>query len=152
MRDFSILDASGNRLDFGEPIREEQPAAGLAPAATALKVFVPAKDFALSKRFYHALGFAQNWEDEGLAELELAGCRLLLQDFYVPEWAGNFMIHIEVPDADAWAHHARAVIDAEPFAGARVDGPRTESWGYRVTYVHDPSGVLLRFSQRLARP
>lgn len=45
-----------------------------------------------------------------------------------------------------------AVLAAEPFGDARVEGPRSELWGYRVAYVHDPSGVLLRFSQRLARP
>lgn len=68
------------------------------------------------------------------------------------EWAENFMVHVEVADADAWARHARAVLEAGAFAEARVEGPRTEPWGHRVAYVHDPSGVLLRFSQPLARP
>jgi uncharacterized glyoxalase superfamily protein PhnB len=152
MRDFALRDESGNVLDFGAPIAVAQPADHKAPAADAVKVFVPARDFALSKRFYAALGFARNWESEGLAELELAGCKLLLQDFYVPDWAGNFMIHVEVPDADAWDRHARAALASGGFANARVEGPRTEPWGYRVSYVHDPSGVLLRFSQPLARP
>jgi catechol 2,3-dioxygenase-like lactoylglutathione lyase family enzyme len=161
LRDFSILDASGNRLDFGEPsegpARRRLAMADAAcsvrtPAADTMKVFVPAKDFALSKRFYRALGFVQNWEGGALAEIELGATRLLLQDFYHPAWAGNFMIHIEVPDADGWARHAQAVLDADDFAPARIEGPRNESWGYRVTYVHDPSGVLLRFSQPLARP
>ena len=60
----------------------------------------------------------------------------------VADWANNFMIHVEVGDADA----------AEPFGNAHVMATRTEPWGYRVTYVQDPSGVLLRFSQPLARP
>lgn len=152
MRDFSIRDESGNRLDFGEPLREGTlPSVG-APRADAMKVFVPAKDFALSKRFYAALGFACNWEDKGLAEIELAGSRLLLQDFFDPGWAGNFMIHIEVPDTDTWARHAGLVLEGGEYASARIEGPRNEPWGYRVTYVVDPSGVLLRFSQPLARP
>jgi uncharacterized glyoxalase superfamily protein PhnB len=152
MRDFSIRDESGNRLDFGEPIRAGEEPATAAPAADTMKVFLPAKDFAVSKRFYRALGFAQNWESPGLAEIELASTRLLLQDFYDPGWAGNFMIHVEVTDADAWAGHARATLDAAGFPETRIEGPRNEPWGYRVTYVVDPSGVLLRFSQPLARP
>lgn len=152
LRDFGIRDESGNRLDFGEPLREgEVPSAG-APPADAMKVFVPAKDFALSKRFYLALGFTCNWENEGLAEIELAGSRLLLQNFFEPGWAGNFMIHVEVPDADAWARCAAGVLAGGDYTGARIEGPRNEPFGYRVTYVVDPSGVLLRFSQPLARP
>jgi hypothetical protein len=57
-----------------------------------------------------------------------------------------------VPDADAWARHARAAIDAGGFADASVQGPRDETWGFRVAYVHEPSGVLLHFAQPLARP
>ena len=152
MRDFSVQDESGNRLDFGEPILEGNRPASRRPLADALKVFVPARDFELSKRFYRALGFACNWERPDLAEFELAGCRLLLQDFFEPAWAGNFMIHVEVPDADAWGAHALRVLADGNFPEARIEGPRTEPWGYRVTYVHDPSGVLLRFSQPLARP
>jgi uncharacterized glyoxalase superfamily protein PhnB len=152
MRDFGVRDESGNEIDFGEPIRESVEQGPQTLRAEGLKVFVPAKDFELSKRFYAALGFARNWESDGLAELELGGSRALLQNYFEPGWAANFMIHIEVPDADAWARHANAVLSDGVFPGARIEGPRTEPWGYRVTYVHDPSGVLLRFSQPLARP
>src|SRR5262245_33275551 len=47
MRDFSVADESGNVLDFGEPL---EPARAPAPGASDVKVFVPAKDFALSQR------------------------------------------------------------------------------------------------------
>jgi hypothetical protein len=40
-----------------------------------MKAFVPAKDSALSKRFYEALGFARNREEAGLAEIELVPAR-----------------------------------------------------------------------------
>ena len=147
MRDFSLRDESGNRLDFGAPLpREADP-----PAARSVKVFVPAKDFALSKRFYAALGFRTNWEEGDLAELELAGVRILLQNFYHPAWAGNCMIHVRVPDAGAWALHARTALAAGDFPGTKVEGPREESWGFRVTYVWDPSQVLLHFAEPLPR-
>jgi len=50
------------------------------------------------------------------------------------------------------AEHARRRLAGGAFENARVEGPRNEPWGYQVTWVHDPSGVLLRFSQPLARP
>jgi uncharacterized glyoxalase superfamily protein PhnB len=146
MRDFSILDASGNRLDLGEPLDSVRAP---RPGASDLKVFVPAKDFALSKRFYAALGFHPNWEEGDLAEFEIGGTRFLLQNLYHPVWAGHFMMHVRVDDAAAWARHAQAVIESGDYPGARVEGPRDESWGFRVTYVWDPSQVLLHFAERL---
>jgi len=43
------------------------------------------------------------------------------------------------------------VIAGGDYPGARVEGPRDESWGFRVTYVWDPSGVLLHFAEPLPR-
>jgi uncharacterized glyoxalase superfamily protein PhnB len=147
MRDFSIRDASGNRLDFGEPLESVRAP---RPAASDLKVFVPAKDFALSKRFYAALGFHANWEEGDLAEFELWGVRFLLQNLYHPIWAGHFMMHVRVDDAAAWARHAQSVIASGDYPGTKVEGPRDESWGFRVTYVWDPSRVLLHFAEPIA--
>jgi len=41
------------------------------------------------------------------------------------------------------------VIASGDYPGAKVEGPREESWGFRVTYVWDPSGVLLHFAERI---
>lgn len=119
-----------------------------APTARDVKVFVPANDFATSRRFYAALGWHENWHHEsGLAEIELAGRRMFLQDFYAKDWAENFMLYVNVDDADAWYEHAKAVVEA--FEGTRVAEPKDEPHGDRVTYVWDPSGVLLHFAQGL---
>jgi uncharacterized glyoxalase superfamily protein PhnB len=48
LRDFAVLDPSGNRLDFGAPLGEAKV---VAPPVESLKIFVPAQDFAVSKRF-----------------------------------------------------------------------------------------------------
>jgi len=148
MRDFAIRDESGNVLDFGEPLDSVRAP---RPAASDVKVFVPAKDFALSKRFYAELGFHANWEEGDLAEFEIGGVRFLLQNLYEPTWAGYFMLHVRVEDAAAWARHAHAVIATGAFPGTKVEGPRDESWGFRVAYVWDPSGVLLHFAEPLPR-
>jgi len=49
-----------------------------------LKVWVPAKIFEESKRFYLELDCKLNWlHESGLAEMELGGFRFLLQDYYL---------------------------------------------------------------------
>lgn len=112
------------------------------------RVFVPALNFTVSRDFYRALGWRENWCDGRLAELELGGVRLLLQDYYLKAWAENFMLQITVADADAWHAHAAAVLASGSYGSARVTPPKLESWGFLVTYVHDPSGVLLHFAQK----
>lgn len=114
-----------------------------------VKVFVPAMNFEASLRFYQALGWNANFvaDDNGIAELELANYRFYLQNYYNKHWADNFMMHITVEDAQAWQQHASTVIAEERYENVRVEGPKEESYGALVTYVWDPSGVLLHFAQ-----
>lgn len=116
--------------------------------ASDVRVWIPARDFATSHAFYGALGWATAWTDgEGLAQLELAGHRFMLQDFYVKQWAHNSMISIDVADAAAWFDHAEQVIGRGSYGEARVAPPKREDFGATVTYVWDPSGVLLHFTE-----
>ncbi len=117
--------------------------------ATDVKVFVPAKDFQESLRFYTALGWQLNYraENDDIAELELANGRFYLQNYYNKAWANNFVLHIKVEDAHAWHQHASTVIKDGNFKDARLNAPKEESYGALVTTVWDPSGVLLLFAQ-----
>ena len=119
------------------------------PAASDVKAFVPARDFDTSLDFYRALGWTLNWRDDsGLAELELANVRFYLQDYYQKDWAENFMLYIPVTDARAWWDFAREVIDSDPrFGESRVSAPKEEPYGALVTYLWDPSGVLLHLAE-----
>ena len=110
-----------------------------------VKPFVPAKDFEESLRFYTGLGWKLNWRDEGLAELELGGHRFYLQNYYNRDWAENWMLFVAVEDADSWYARAKEVVEA--FEGTRVTPAKQEEYGARVTYVWDPSGVLIHFAQ-----
>ena len=94
--------------------------------AVEIKAFVPARDLALSKRFYEDLGFTIAWSDSDLAYLRCGDCSFLLQNFYHPEHAGNFMMHLLVADVEAWWRHvekaqlaAKYGVHAEP--PGRVD-------------------------------
>ena len=47
-----------------------------------LKAFVPARDFALSKRFYADIGFTMASDHDGIAYFHHENVSFLLQDFY----------------------------------------------------------------------
>jgi uncharacterized glyoxalase superfamily protein PhnB len=117
-------------------------------AVTDVRPFVPAKHFPQSLAFYTALGWTTLWSDDGgLALLSLDGHQLMLQDFYVKDWAENSMLVVEVADAVAWHRHIERVLADGDFGSARVDEPQQQDWGALVTYAWDPCGVLLHFTQ-----
>ena len=107
-----------------------------------LKPFVPAKDFAVARRFYADLGFTENWVDEQVAELQIGSYRLLLQNYYVQQFAENFMMHLMVEDADIWWQHIESAKLAEKYPGIMAKAPALQPWGLRVLYLSDPTGVL----------
>ena len=111
-----------------------------------LKVYVPAKDFEQSKRFFTALGFRMSEGWGGTGDFELNGNRFRLQDYYVKDWADNFMIVMGVDDAEAWHRLALEIANSGEFDGVRVQPPETVGDSL-VLHVVDPSGVLLVFVQ-----
>jgi hypothetical protein len=117
-------------------------------AVTDVRPFVPAEDFRRSHAFYTALGWSTLWTDEeGLALMSLGGRQIMLQNFYVREWAENSMMVVEVLDAAAWYRHVERILAEGDYGHARVAEPKRQDWGAVVTYVWDPCGVLLHFTQ-----
>lgn len=111
-----------------------------------LKVYVPAKDFELSKRFYTALGFTLTPGFGGTADFELDGHRFRLQDYYVKDWANNFMFVLDVDDVEAWHRRAQQMLASGEFKGMSVKPPEPVEDAL-VLHVGDPTGVLLVFVQ-----
>jgi uncharacterized glyoxalase superfamily protein PhnB len=107
-----------------------------------LKTFVPARDPELSKKFYTDLGFTINWSNEQIAELQVGSFRFLLQKFFVAEHAGNFMMALQVDDADAWWEHIQSQEFTKKYTGIMCKAPAMQPWGVRVLYLSDPTGVL----------
>jgi catechol 2,3-dioxygenase-like lactoylglutathione lyase family enzyme len=107
---------------------------------------MPAKDFEQSKRFYTALGFRMSQGWGGTADLELSGHRFRLQNYYVKDWAENFMVVMRVDDVEAWYGHVRTIADTGEFPDVRIEPPERID-GSMVLHVIDPSGVLLIFVQ-----
>ena len=116
--------------------------------AIEIKAFVPARDFALSLRFYQAIGFSVAWSGDGLAELRHGDSAFLLQDFFVEAHASNVQMHMLVDSADRWHEHVQAGTISEAF-GVDIGQPEDRPWGMRDFTLVDPSGVLWRIGHPL---
>ena len=108
----------------------------------ALRPFVPAQDFELSKRFYQTLGFTKTHEDESIAILKLSSFSFILQNFYLREFADNCMVQLLVRDVEAWWRDVEPTKIVAPFAVKPPRAPAVQSWGMKVGFIFDPSGVL----------
>jgi len=113
-----------------------------------LTPFVPAKDFALSSRFYKDLGFVVVTSIKNAVRLERDGFGFWLQDYYVEDWAGNFMFCLYVEDIEAWWSHIKAMRFDEAYGGtARVIAAPHDQEGGLMMQFADPSSVLWHIRQ-----
>ena len=112
-----------------------------------IKAFVPAKDHNVSKAFYTDLGFTINWSNDEIAELQMGSYRFLLQRFYVAQHAGNFMMSLNVENADAWWEHIQRKEFTRKYPGIMCKPPEMQAWGMRVLYLSDPTGVLWHIAE-----
>ena len=114
--------------------------------AVEIKAFVPAKEFALSKRFYQDMGFVMASEGGGVAYFHHQKVSFLLQDFYVKEFADNLMMHMLVEDVEAWRSKMQNADIANKYQ-VRIGAIEQQPWGMRDFVMTDPSGVLWRIGQ-----
>jgi hypothetical protein len=112
-----------------------------------VKAFVPAKDQNISKEFYTDLGFSINWSNDEIAELQIGTFRFLLQKFYVPQHAGNFMMSLSVTNVDAWWKYIQQKEFSKKYPGIMCKAPAMQPWGLRVLYLSDPTGVLWHIAE-----
>jgi uncharacterized glyoxalase superfamily protein PhnB len=116
------------------------------PTGTELaRPFMPAKDFDLSKRFYEVLGFEKVLDSE-VAIFNVGPGGFILQRSFQEDWAGNFMMQLMVDDLDAWWKESLEL--SKQFGVPSPKAPAMQSWGLRVAFVVDPSGVLWHVAQR----
>lgn len=118
------------------------------PTGTELaRPFLPAKDFDVSKRFYEALGFEKVLDAE-VAVFRMGNGAFILQPYYQKDWAENFMMQLMVDDLDAWWAYIQSLDLPGRFGVASPKAPAVQSWGLRIAYVFDPSGVLWHVAER----
>jgi hypothetical protein len=122
----------------------EGAADGLAQTVRAMRPMVPAKDFDISQRFYVELGFEAR-KLTRLVEMRLGVFSFILQDYYVREWADNFVVHLAVSDVSLWWDHIVS-LDLPARYGVKARPPAAEGWA-TVAGLTDPSGVLWRIAE-----
>jgi catechol 2,3-dioxygenase-like lactoylglutathione lyase family enzyme len=122
--------------------------ASLWRTVSAMRPMVPAKDLDTSKRFYIELGFQPRPLTDGLVEMQLGVFSFILQDYYVREWADNFVVHVTVSDVGAWWNHIVS-LDLPARYRVKIQAPQSQGWAV-VAGVTDPSGVLWRFAETQA--
>jgi hypothetical protein len=118
----------------------------LAQTVRSLRPVVPAKTFEISKRFYVDLGFKPRLLTDSLIEMHLGAYAFILQDYYVQQWADNFVMHISVSDLSRWWDHILSLDLPSRYGVASPRPPKLEDWGV-VASVIDPSGVLWRIAE-----
>lgn len=114
----------------------------------ACRPFLPAKDFERSKRFYAALGFAQELDAPDVAIFRIGTSSFLLQRYFQQQWAENSMMQLMVDDLAAWWARIRALELPARFGVPEPKAPALQPWGLEVAYLVDPSGVLWHIAQR----
>jgi hypothetical protein len=115
----------------------------------ALRPFVPALDFVVSKRFYQGLGFRVTLEDAPIAILKLGSFSFILQNFYVKELAENFMLQLMVRNVETWWARIDAGKLVAEFGVKPPLAPAMQPWGMKVGFFSDPAGVLWHVAEAL---
>ncbi len=119
----------------------------LAASVRGLRAFVPSRDYEASKRFYRDLGFEVVFEGADVTAMRIGDAAFLLQNFYQPQLAGNFVMELSVRDVAAWWAHIEA-LDLPAGHGVKPPlAPKVMPWGPTVAFVFDPCGVLWHVSQ-----
>lgn len=105
--------------------------------------FVPAKNYELSLQFYRDLGFTEVVEIENATRLEIGEYSFWLQNYYVKEWAENFMLCLYVDDIHLWWSKINDLdIEKRYNNTAKILSIPHDQLGARMMQIADPSGVL----------
>ena len=102
-----------------------------------IRVFIPSKDYEISKSFYQALGFEMDYVTDDLALFENGDCSFFLQRFYNEDLAHNLMLQLSVLDIN----EVFEVISSLDNFDIKYAPVKTEPWG-KVLYLWGPSGEL----------
>jgi hypothetical protein len=109
-----------------------------------IRVFIPSKDFEISKAFYAELGFQAEEVNDDLTVFENGSTTFFLQRYFNKTFAENLMFQLIVTDIDE-AYSCISNIRGFDF---RFEPIKKEPWG-NVIYLWGPSGELWHVTQLL---
>lgn len=102
-----------------------------------IRVFIPSKNYEISKSFYQALGFKMSYAADDLSIFEHGDGTFFLRDFYNKDFAENLMFQLCVADINK-AYEIIANLDEFDI---KYEPIKVERWG-KVIYLWGPSGEL----------
>ncbi len=108
---------------------------------TDIKVFVPSKDYEISKSLYSEIGFKLEFVTDDLTLFQSGSCSLYLQRFYNQEMADNFMLQVCVSDIEE-AFNISSISKYK----TRITPIEQQAWG-KVFYLWGPAGELLHITE-----
>ena len=114
--------------------------------ALSIRPFIGAKDYALSRRFYHDLGFQEYILSHDMSLFKTDQIGFYLQDAYVREWIDNSMIFLEVDDVDRYWNELLNLDLTRKYESVKLTPVKKYDWG-RECFLHDPSGILWHFGE-----
>jgi catechol 2,3-dioxygenase-like lactoylglutathione lyase family enzyme len=115
----------------------------------ALRPFIPAKDFALSQQFYRDLGFELTRAEADVAFLKMESFSFILQNYSAEGFAQHFMMQMLVRDVGAWWQRVDADALVAKYGVRPPRAPAMQSWGMKVGFIVDPTGVLWHIAEAL---
>lgn len=117
------------------------------PAIAEFKTFIPTSDYAQSRQFYLDFGFEIHWEASGHLVVFRAGPQLFaVQNALLQKPAGDYVLHLLVPDLDEWYSYLLGTGIAEKY-GTLLNPPQMRPWGLRDLFFHDQSDNLWRVAE-----
>jgi catechol 2,3-dioxygenase-like lactoylglutathione lyase family enzyme len=114
--------------------------------AKAIRPFIGARDYELSRSFYQALGFQEVILSHNMCLFKTDRIGFYLQDAYAKDWIDNTMVFVEVDDVDAYFEELAILDLPSKYPGAKLTPAREYDWG-KECFLHDPSGILWHFGQ-----
>lgn len=109
--------------------------------AISIRPFIGAKNYDLSRNFYHDLGFKESVLSDNMSYFKTDGLGFYLQRAYVQDWVDNSMIFLEVEDVSQYWKELLALDLTSRYDGVKLTPIREYDWG-RECFMHDPSGIL----------
>lgn len=120
------------------------------PVIRDFRPFLPSgkNGYEESINFYQDLGFTMLWTSTEVSEFDTGyGYRFLLSSNENKHLGENLMIQLRVESADDWFEYLKAKNLEEKYPGIKIAEPNLMPWGWKITYVWDPAGVLLHFAE-----
>ena len=112
----------------------------------SIRTFIGAKNYEISRSFYHDLGFEEKVISEKMSLFTIQGLSFYLQDYYVKDWIENSMVLLEVGDVNRYWNFLQKLDLDKKYEGARLIPIRENDWG-KECFLVDPSGVLWHFAE-----